>query len=56
MKKYIKPGDIVLVFSPDTPHGQWPLGRILEVYSIQERMVIYGQSDYRLAKNSIQGL
>ena len=32
MKKYIKPGDIVLVFSPDTPRGQWPLGRILEVY------------------------
>ena len=32
MKKDIKPGDIVLVFSPDTPCGQWSLGRILEVY------------------------
>ena len=32
MKKDIKPGDIVLVVSPDTPRGQWPLGRILEVY------------------------
>ena len=32
MKKDIKPGNIVLVVSPDTPRGQWPLGRILEVY------------------------
>ena len=31
-KKDIKPGNIVLVVSPDTPRGQWPLGRILEVY------------------------
>ena len=31
MKKDIKPGNIVLVVSPDTPRGQWPLGRILEV-------------------------
>ena len=23
----------MLVISPDTPRGQWPLGRILEVYS-----------------------
>ena len=32
MKKDIKPGNIVLEVSPDTPRGQWPLGRILEVY------------------------
>ena len=32
MKKDIKPGNTVLVVSPDTPRGQWPLGKILEVY------------------------
>ena len=32
MKKDIKPGDVVLVVSSDTPRGQWPLGRILELY------------------------
>ena len=32
MKKDIKPGNMVVVVSPDTPRGQWPLGRILEVY------------------------
>lgn len=31
-KKNINPGDVVLVVSPNTPRGQWPLGRILEVY------------------------
>ena len=24
--------DIVIVVSPDTPRGQWPLGRIINVY------------------------
>ncbi|PFX13817.1 hypothetical protein AWC38_SpisGene22069 [Stylophora pistillata] len=28
--KDLKVGDIVLVISPDTPRGQWPLGRIAE--------------------------
>ena len=32
MKKDIKPGNTVLVLSPDTTRGRWPLGRILEVY------------------------
>ena len=32
VKKNINPGDVVLVVSPDTPRGQWPLGKILEVY------------------------
>ena len=32
VKKNINPGDVVLVVSPNTPRGQWPLGRILEVY------------------------
>ena len=25
-------GEVVLVISPDTPRGNWPLGRVLEVY------------------------
>ena len=32
MKKDVKPGDIVLLVSSDTPRGQWSLGGILEVY------------------------
>jgi len=32
IRKDVKPGDVVLVISPDTVRGQWPLGRILEVY------------------------
>ena len=28
----VKVGDVVLVISPDTPRGKWPLGRILEIY------------------------
>ena len=32
VKKNINPGDVVLVVSPNTPRGQWLLGRILEVY------------------------
>ena len=32
MKKDVKPGDVVLVISPDTVRGQWPLGRILEAH------------------------
>ena len=28
----VKVGDIVLVVSPDTSRGNWPLGRVLEVY------------------------
>ena len=37
-RKWFKPerdiqvDDVVLVISPDTARGQWPLGRILEVY------------------------
>ena len=36
VKKDIKPGDIVLVVSPNTPRGQWPLGRILEVHPAKD--------------------
>jgi len=32
MKKDVRPGDVVLVVSSDTPRGQWPLGRVLKVY------------------------
>ena len=28
----VKVGDVVLVVSPDTSRGNWPLGRVLEVY------------------------
>ena len=31
-KQNIQEGDIVLVLSSNTPRGQWPLGRILDVY------------------------
>jgi len=30
--KNLKPGDVVLVLSPDTPRAHWPLGRILRVH------------------------
>ena len=49
MKKDIRPGDIILLVSFDTSRSQWSLGRILEY--IQERMVTYDQSHYRLVKN-----
>jgi len=29
LKPDVKPGDVVLVVSPDIPWGQWPLGRVL---------------------------
>ena len=28
----LQSGDVVLVMSPNTPRGYWPLGRIVEVY------------------------
>ena len=28
----VQVGDVVLLVSPDTPRGQWPLGRIVEAY------------------------
>ena len=31
-QKDIAVGDVVLIISPDTQRGQWPLGRVLEVY------------------------
>ena len=31
-KKDLKKGDIVIVISPDTPRGKWPLGMIMEVF------------------------
>ena len=29
-------GDVMLVISPDTSRGNWPLGRVLEVYPEQD--------------------
>ena len=31
-QKDVQVNDVVLVIDPDTPRGQWPLGRVLEVY------------------------
>ena len=28
----VRKGDVMLVVSPDTPRGKWPLGRVLDVY------------------------
>lgn len=28
----LKVGDVVIVMSPDTPRGKWPLGRIVRVF------------------------
>ena len=28
----LKEGDVVLVISPDTPRGHWPMGRIEELH------------------------
>ena len=38
-EKDVKPGDVVLVISPDTVRGQWPLGRILEAYPGKDEKV-----------------
>ena len=31
-KRDFQNGDVVLVISPETPRGQWPLGKVIEVY------------------------
>ena len=31
--------DIVLLISPDAPHGQWPLARVIEVYPAEDGRV-----------------
>jgi len=60
MQKDVKPGDVVLVVSPDTVRGQWPLGRILEVYpgkdgKVKPLKVQVGDKQY-LAKTHSKGL
>ena len=35
----VQAGDVMLVISPDTPRGNWPLGRVLEVYPGKDRHV-----------------
>ena len=39
LKTDVKPGDTVLLMSSDTPRGQWPLGRVLEVYRSKDQHV-----------------
>ncbi|XP_065893456.1 uncharacterized protein [Dysidea avara] len=39
LKTDVKPGDTVLLVSSDTPRGQWPLGRVLEVYRSKDQHV-----------------
>ena len=36
VKQDLKVGDAVLVISPNTPRGHWPLGRVIEVYPGQD--------------------
>ena len=43
-----KVGDLVLMLSPDTPRGQWPMGRIEATYPGKDGHV-------RTAKVRIQG-
>ena len=31
-KSDLKEGDVVIVISPETPRGKWPLGRVMKVY------------------------
>lgn len=38
-RRDIKVGEVVLVISPDTSRGNWPLGRVLEVYPGQDGRV-----------------
>ena len=32
----VKEGDIVLILSPDTPRGKWPMGRVVKTYPGQD--------------------
>ena len=36
-RRDVQVGEVVLVISPDTPRGKWPLGRVLEVYPRRRR-------------------
>lgn len=47
-KEDIEAGDIVIVISPDTPKGEWPMGRVIEVYPGKDRHV-------RVAKVQVGG-
>ena len=38
-QKDIQVNDVVLVVAPDTPRGQWPLGRVLEVFPGKDKHV-----------------
>ena len=38
-QRNLQVGDIVLLISPHAPHGQWPLGRIIEVYAGEDGRV-----------------
>ena len=35
-QRHVQIGDVMLVISPDTTSGNWPLGRALEVYPGQD--------------------
>ena len=42
----VQVGDVMLVVSPDTPRGNWPMGRVLEVHPGNDGRV-------RVAKNQV---
>jgi len=38
-QRNVKVGDVMLLLSPDTARGKWPLARVLEVYPGKDRHV-----------------
>ena len=52
LQKDVKEGDIVLVISPDSPQGHWPLGRIVRVHSGKDGHIRVVK--VRVGKNNIQ--
>ena len=47
-----KEGDVVLVLSPDTPRGKWPLGRIVKTYPGPDGVVRV--VDVKIGKNTFK--
>ena len=53
----LQSGDVVLVMSPNTPRGRWPLGRIVEAYQGKDghvRVTLIHKSNYLQVKGSQQ--
>ena len=50
-QKDVQVGEIVLVVSPDTQRGQWPLGRVTEVFSGRRRTCTGGKRTSRTQRS-----